>query len=78
MPQQPVLHLHSAAARVWLSYPTSLALPFCLLRSSNDPPPPPLPGARETIRFLPPLTVSAAEVEEGLATFEQCLEEVLG
>ena len=33
-------------------------------------------GARETIRFLPPLTVSAAEVDEGLAIFEQSLEDV--
>ncbi|EFN54607.1 hypothetical protein CHLNCDRAFT_8428, partial [Chlorella variabilis] len=31
-------------------------------------------GARETIRFLPPLNVSEGEVEEGLAIFEQCLE----
>ena len=35
-------------------------------------------GARETIRFLPPLNVSAGEVEEGLQIFGQCLEEVLG
>ncbi|KAI7841462.1 hypothetical protein COHA_004857 [Chlorella ohadii] len=33
-------------------------------------------GARETIRFLPPLNVSAAEVEEGLSIFERCLEDV--
>lgn len=35
-------------------------------------------GARETIRFLPPLNVSEGEVEEGLAIFEQCLEQVFG
>lgn len=33
-------------------------------------------GARETIRFLPPLNISAAEVEEGLHIFERCLEDV--
>ncbi|KAL4421398.1 hypothetical protein ABPG75_010689 [Micractinium tetrahymenae] len=35
-------------------------------------------GARETVRFLPPLTVSSGQVEEGLAVLEDCLQEVLG
>ena len=33
-------------------------------------------GARETIRFLPPLVVSGAQVEEGLAKFEGALGDV--
>ncbi len=33
-------------------------------------------GARETIRFLPPLNVSAAEVEEGLNKFATACQEV--
>lgn len=35
-------------------------------------------GARETLRFLPPLVVSAAQVEEGLAKFEGALGDVFG
>jgi 4-aminobutyrate aminotransferase len=35
-------------------------------------------GARETVRFLPPLNISAGEVEEGLAIFEDSLAEVFG
>ena len=35
-------------------------------------------GARETVRLLPPLTVSADEMEEGLSIFEDCLQEVFG
>ena len=33
-------------------------------------------GARETVRFLPPLVVSEAEVEEGVAKFERALGKV--
>ena len=32
----------------------------------------------ETIRFIPPLTVSAGEIETGLRIFEGALEEVFG
>lgn len=35
-------------------------------------------GARETVRFLPPLNVSELEVKEALRTFEEALEEVFG
>eukprot|EP00887_Chlorella_sp_A99_P005683 scaffold1.g5683.t1 len=35
-------------------------------------------GARETIRFLPPLNVSEGEIAEALSIFEACLEEVFG
>jgi acetylornithine/succinyldiaminopimelate/putrescine aminotransferase len=35
-------------------------------------------GARETVRFLPPLNVSESEMEEGLGLFEQSLEDVFG
>ena len=35
-------------------------------------------GARETVRFLPPLTVSEGEVEEGLTLFGKALEDVFG
>ena len=33
-------------------------------------------GARESVRFLPPLTVSAAEVDEALGIFEKALGDV--
>lgn len=35
-------------------------------------------GARETVRFLPPLVVSEAEVEEGVGKFEKALGKVFG
>ena len=35
-------------------------------------------GARESVRFLPPLTVSAAEIDEALDVFEKALSDVLG
>ena len=35
-------------------------------------------GAREALRFLPPLTISEAEVEEALAAFGGALEDVFG
>lgn len=34
-------------------------------------------GARESVRFLPPLTVSAAEVERALGIFEEALVQAL-
>ena len=34
-------------------------------------------GARECVRFLPPLTVSASEVDQALDIFGQALDEVL-
>jgi len=43
----------------------------------SPPPPHCFAGARETIRFLPPLNVSAAEIDEALTIFEACLEEVV-
>lgn len=33
-------------------------------------------GARESVRFLPPLTVSADEINEALEKLEDSLEEV--
>lgn len=38
----------------------------------------PATGARETVRFLPPLNISADEVEEGLGLFEGALADVFG
>jgi 4-aminobutyrate aminotransferase len=35
-------------------------------------------GARESIRFLPPLNVTAAEIDQGLDTFEASCKEVFG
>ena len=35
-------------------------------------------GARETIRFLPPLNVSEGEVDEALGIFEDSCAEVFG
>lgn len=35
-------------------------------------------GARESVRFLPPLTVSEGEIAEALSIFGDCLEEVFG
>ena len=35
-------------------------------------------GARETLRFLPPLVVTEAQVEEALEVFKVSLEEVTG
>lgn len=35
-------------------------------------------GARETVRFLPPLTVSEAEIDKALHIFEECLSDVFG
>ena len=35
-------------------------------------------GARESVRFLPPLTVSEGEITEALSIFGDCLEEVFG
>lgn len=35
-------------------------------------------GARETVRFLPPLNISEGEVAEGLEIFEDSLAEVFG
>jgi len=35
-------------------------------------------GARECVRFLPPLTVSEGEIAEALSIFGDCLEEVFG
>jgi 4-aminobutyrate aminotransferase len=34
-------------------------------------------GARETVRFLPPLVVSAAEIDTALTVFETVLSEVI-
>ena len=31
----------------------------------------------ETVRFIPPLTVTAAEIDEALETFEETLKEVV-
>lgn len=39
---------------------------------------PPLPGARETVRFLPPLNVKPGEIREALTIFEQAMAEVFG
>ena len=36
------------------------------------------PGARESVRFLPPLTVSEGEIEEALSIFGDCLTDVFG
>jgi acetylornithine/succinyldiaminopimelate/putrescine aminotransferase len=35
-------------------------------------------GARESIRFLPPLNVSAQEINMALDKFEACCKEVFG
>ena len=35
-------------------------------------------GARESIRFLPPLTISSSEVAHALEVFGAALDEVLG
>lgn len=35
-------------------------------------------GARETIRFLPPLNVKAEEIDEALSILESSLQEVFG
>jgi hypothetical protein len=35
-------------------------------------------GARESIRFLPPLNISAQEIDIGLEKFEACCKEVFG
>ena len=35
-------------------------------------------GARESIRFLPPLMVSAQQIDLALETFEACCKEVFG
>ncbi|CAL5226943.1 g9827 [Coccomyxa viridis] len=35
-------------------------------------------GARESVRFLPPLTVSEGEIAEALSIFGDCLEDVFG
>lgn len=35
-------------------------------------------GARESVRFLPPLTVSEGEIAEALSLFGDCLEDVFG
>lgn len=35
-------------------------------------------GARETVRFLPPLNVSTGEIQEALSIFEAALDEVFG
>ncbi len=35
-------------------------------------------GARETVRFLPPLNVSEGEIDEALDTFEKSLADVFG
>jgi 4-aminobutyrate aminotransferase-like enzyme len=35
-------------------------------------------GAREAVRFLPPLTVSEAEIGEALSIFGDTLEDVFG
>ena len=35
-------------------------------------------GARETVRFLPPLNVSASEVDEALSIFGAALQDVFG
>ncbi len=51
-----------------------LPTPLPIFRTTASPTSP--AGARETIRFLPPLNISAAEVDEGLAIFERCLEDV--
>lgn len=37
-----------------------------------------LAGARETIRFLPPLNVSKSEVDQALAILEGAFEDVFG
>ena len=37
-----------------------------------------LAGARETVRFLPPLTVSEAEIDTALGILSKALEEVFG
>lgn len=66
----------AAAAEAAAAAPAAAAaavLLWLLLTSCPHPAP---AGARETIRFLPPLNISAAEVEEGLHIFERCLEDV--
>ena len=35
-------------------------------------------GARETVRFLPPLSVSEAEIDSALRILSEALEEVFG
>ena len=45
-------------------------LPDCFARRTA--------GARETVRFLPPLNVSSGEVDEALAIFEAALGDVFG
>ncbi len=35
-------------------------------------------GARETVRFLPPLSISEAEINTALGIFSEALEEVFG
>lgn len=48
----------------------------CGRSASRCFPTPPAAGARETVRFLPPLNVKAGEIEQALGIFEGALAEV--